>query len=317
VGRAEVAPGRRRVLLDVDTGVDDALALMLAIRSPELEVLGITTVSGNVPVARSTANTLLVLEALGAPAIRVVAGAAAPLDRALITATQVHGADGLGNISSAYPVPKRRAGEDASGFILETIQRFPGDLTLIATGPLTNIAMAIQRDGMTMRQLRCLTVMGGAIRVPGNVGPTTEFNFGVDPEAAAIVLGSGLNPTLVPLDVTEQVVLFRKDVDEAAGTLRGFIREMTATAMAFHQEHEGFDGMFLHDPLAVGIVLDPSLARVQPLHVAVERRGELTAGMAVADLRRRNRACPTATVCVEIAAPRFLDVFRRRVLTGC
>lgn len=312
--RAEIAPGRRRVLLDVDTGVDDALALMLAIRSSELEVLGVTTVSGNVPVARATANTLLVLEALDAPTIPVVAGAAAPLARAAITATQVHGVDGLGNISTAYPVPKRCAGEGAAEFLLETIRRFSGELTLIATGPLTNIAMAIQRDEMTMRQLRCLTVMGGAIRVPGNVGPVTEFNFGVDPEAAAIVFGSGLNPTLVPLDVTEQVVLSRKDVDEAAGTLQDFIQKMTATAMAFHQEHEGFDGMFLHDPLAVGIVLDASLARVRPLHVSVERRGELTAGMAVADLRRRSRACPTATVCVEVSADRFLDVFRRRVL---
>lgn len=314
MGRAEIAPGRRRVLLDVDTGVDDALALMLAIRSPELEVLGITTVSGNVPVARSTANTLLVLEILDAPAIPVVAGAPAPLARAPVTATQVHGADGLGNISAAYPVPKRSAGEGAVEFLLETIRRFPGELTLIATGPLTNVAMALQRDGATMRQLRGLTVMGGAVRVPGNLGPVTEFNFGVDPEAAAIVFRSGLNPTLVPLDVTHQVVLSRKAVDGTEGRLRDFIQRMTAPAMAFHQEHEGFDGIFLHDPLAVGIVVDPSLARGQALPLAVECRGELTAGMAVADLRRRSRACPTATVCVEVAARRFLELFQRRVL---
>ena len=317
MGGVEVAPGRRRVLLDVDTGVDDALALMLAIRSPELEVLGITTVSGNVPVARSTANTLLVLEVLDAAAIPVVGGAPAPLARAPITATQVHGPDGLGNVSAAYPVPNRCAGEGAAEFLLETIRRFPGELTLIATGPLTNVATAIQRDGPTMRRLRGLTVMGGAVRVPGNLGPVTEFNFGMDPEAAAIIFGSGLNPTLVPLDVTEQVVLSRKTVDETAGDLRDFIRGMTAMAMDFHREHEGFDGMFLHDPLAVGIVLDPSLASGQELHLAVERQGELTAGMAVTDLRRRSRACPTATVCVEVAAARFLELVRRRVLTGC
>jgi inosine-uridine nucleoside N-ribohydrolase len=314
MGKAEVAPGRRRVLLDVDTGVDDALALMLAMRSPEFEILGITTVSGNVPVARSTANTLLVLEILEAPAIPVVAGAPAPLVRAPITATQVHGTDGLGNVSVSHPPPKRCPDEGAAEFLLETIRRFPGELTLIATGPLTNVAMAIQRDGTTMRRLGGLFIMGGAIRVPGNLGPVTEFNFGVDPEAAAIVFGAGLNPTLVPLDVTEQVVLSRKDVDGATGTLGDFIREMTATTMAFHQEHDGFDGMFLHDPLVVGIVLDPTFARGQVLHVGVERRGELTAGMAVADLRRRSRACPTATVCLEVAAARFLDVFGCRVL---
>ena len=308
--------GRRRVLLDVDTGVDDALALMLAIRSPELEVLGITTVSGNVPVARSTANTLLALEMLGASTIPVVAGAAAPLARALFTAAEVHGSDGLGDVTHRYPAPLRQATRGAAEFLLQMIHRHPGGLTLIATGPLTNVATAIQRDAGAMRRLQGLTVMGGAIRVPGNVGPTTEFNFAVDPEAAAIVLGAGLPLTLVPLDVTEQVILSRKMVDEAgsAGTLQGFIREMTAATMAFHRDHEGFDGMFLHDPLAVGVVVDPSLVRGQPMAVAIERRGELTAGMAVADLRRRSQAAPTATVCVEVEAARFLHLFRDRVL---
>lgn len=300
----------------MDTGVDDALALMLAIRSPELEVLGITTVSGNVPVARSTANTLLVLEMLGASAIPVVAGAAAPLAREAFTAVEVHGSDGLGDVARKYPAPSRRAGQGAAEFLLETIRRFPGELTLIATGPLTNIATAIQREGDTLRRLRGVTVMGGAIRVPGNVGPMTEFNFAVDPEAAAIVLGAGLLLTLVPLDVTEQVILSPQDVAAAGdgGPLQGFIREMTAATMAFHREHEGVDGMFLHDPLAVGVVVDPSLVRGQGMAVAIERRGELTAGTAVADLRRRSRAAPTAMVCVEVEAARFLHLFTQRVL---
>lgn len=308
--------GRRRVLLDVDTGVDDALALMLAIRSPELEVLGITTVSGNVPIARCTANTLLVLEMLGAPAIPVVAGAAAPLAREPFTAAEVHGSDGLGNVTHRYPAPSRRATQGAAEFLLETIRRFPGELTLIATGPLTNVATAIQGDAGAMRRLQGVTVMGGAIRVPGNVGPTTEFNFAVDPEAAAIVLGAGLPLTLVPLDVTEQVILSRQAVDEAAGTgaLQTFVHKMTAVPMAFHRDHEGFDGMFLHDPLAVGVVVDSSLVRGQAMAVAIERRGELTAGMAVADLRRRSQAAPTAAVCVEVEAARFLHLFRERVL---
>jgi len=308
--------GRRRVLLDVDTGVDDALALMLAIRSPELEVLGITTVSGNVPVARSTANTLLALEMLGASTIPVVAGAAAPLARALFTAAEVHGSDGLGDVTHRYPAPSRQATRGAAEFLLQMIHRHPGELTLIATGPLTNVATAIQRDAGAMRRLQGLTVMGGAIRVPGNVGPTTEFNFAVDPEAAAIVLGAGLPLTLVPLDVTEQVILSCEAVEKArgAGKLQAFIREITAAVMDFHREHEGVDGMFLHDPLAVGVVVDPSLVRGQAMAVAVERRGELTAGMAVADLRRRSQAAPTATVCVEVEAARFLRLFQERVL---
>lgn len=307
---------RQRVILDVDTGVDDALAIMLAFRSPELEVLGITTVSGNAPVARCTTNTLLVLEMLGAPAIPVVSGAARALAGSPFTAAEVHGGDGLGNVTSRYPVPSRPAGEGAAEFLLETIRRFPGEVTLITSGPLTNVATAIRRDRETMRRLRALRVMGGAIRVAGNVGPTTEFNFAVDPEAAAIVLGAGLDLTLVPLDVTEQVVLSREAVDTAAGAgrLQTFIWEMTAVTMDFHREHEGIDGMFLHDPLAVGSVMDPSLVSGRPLAVVVERRGELTAGMAIADLRRRSRVAPTATVCFEVDVPRFLRLFVQRVL---
>ncbi|MGD0263365.1 MAG: nucleoside hydrolase [Candidatus Methylomirabilota bacterium] len=307
---------RRRVILDVDTGVDDALAIMLAVRSPELEVLGITTMSGNVPVAQCTANTLLTLEVLEAPNVPVVSGAAVPLAKEAFTAAEVHGTDGLGNVTARYPTPLRRATPGAVEFPLEMIRRFPEELTLVATGPLTNVAMAIQRDREAMRGVHGITVMGGAIRVPGNVGPTTEFNFAVDPEAAATVLGAGLPIRLVPLDVTERVVLSRAAVESAKGIgkLQAFIRDMTAATMAFHREHEGFDGMFLHDPLAVGVVADPSLVRVQSMAVAVERRGELTSGMAVADLRRRSRATPTASVCVEVEAARFLHSFTQRVL---
>jgi purine nucleosidase len=307
---------RRRIILDADTGVDDALAIMLAVRSPELEVLGITTVSGNVPVAQCTANTLLVLEVLGAPNIPVVSGAAAPLARKAFTAADVHGKDGLGNVTAKHPAPARQATQGAVEFLLAMIRRFPGELTLIATGPLINVATAIQKDPDAMRRLQGVTVMGGAIRVPGNVGPTTEFNFAVDPEAAAIVLGAGLALRLVPLDVTEQVVLSREAVEKAsaAGKLQAFIRDMTAATMAFHREHEGFDGMFLHDPLAVGIVADPSLVRTQPMAVAIERRGELTSGMAVADLRRRSKATPTAMVCMEVEAARFLHMVTERTL---
>jgi purine nucleosidase len=144
----------------------------------------------------------------------------------------------------------------------------------------------------------------------------TEFNFAVDPEAAAVVFEAGLPITLVPLDVTEQVVLTRQATETTpdAAALQKFIREITGATMVFHREHEGRDGMFLHDPLAVGTVVDPSLVRTQPMAVAVERRGELTAGMAVVDLRKRSRPAPTATVCVEVEAARFLDLFRRRVL---
>ncbi len=307
----------QRVILDVDTGVDDALAIILALRSPELEVAGITTVSGNAPVERTTANTLLVLEILEAPMIPVVAGAAAPRASAPFYAAEVHGADGLGGIAHTYPSPRRRASQGASDFLLETLRRFRGELTLIATGPLTNVAAAIRRDPEAMRRVGQLIVMGGALHVPGNVTPVTEFNFAADPEAAAVVMEAGLDLTLVPLDVTEQVVLSRADLDgiPGDGTVPAFIRALTAWTLTFHREQEGFDGMFLHDPLAVGAALDPFLLQTRPLPVAVERQGALTAGMMVADLRRRSRAAPTARVGVEVDSKRFLELFHRRVLS--
>ena len=307
---------KQPIFLDVDTGVDDALAIILALRSPEFSLQGISTVSGNVSLAQVTANTLTVLDILDAPPIPVAAGAAAPLFGPAITAGEVHGNDGLGGVTRAFPPTRRWAAEDAAGLLLEAIRRFPGELILIATAPLTNLALAIRRDPETMRRLRTLIVMGGAIRVPGNVGPVSEFNFAADPEAAAIVLGAGLPLTLVPLDVTERVTLTRRLVEESSrgGAIQAFIRQITAVTMAFHREHEGTDGMFLHDPLAVGVALDPSLVRQEPMAVTVETQGALTAGMAVADLRRRCRAAPTANVCVEVEADRFLRLFTQRVL---
>ena len=306
----------RPVVLDVDTGVDDALAILLALRSPEFAVQGICTVSGNVPLLQTTANTCRVLDVAGAPAIPVVAGAAAPLVRSGFTAGEVHGGDGLGGMADRLPASDRAVRRDAPGFLLDMIRRFPDELTLIATGPLTNVAQAIQRDVETMRRLRALTVMGGAIRVPGNVGPVSEFNFAVDPEAAAIVLDAGLPVTLVPLDVTERVTLTRQAVDAAApeGAVAAFVRRITAATMTFHLQRYGEEGIFLHDPLAVGVTLDPSLVRQEPMAVAVETRGALTAGMTVADLRRGSLAAPTAQVCLEVNADRFLGVFTQRVL---
>jgi len=307
---------KQPIFLDVDTGVDDALAIILALRSPEFSLQGISTVSGNVSLAQTTANTLTVLDILDAPLIPVAAGAAAPLLAPAITAGDVHGNDGLGGMIRAFPPTRRRAAEDAPCLLLEAIRRFPGELILIATAPLTNLALAIRRDPETMRHLRSLVVMGGAIRVPGNVGPVSEFNFAADPEAAAIVLRASLPLTLVPLDVTERVTLTRRLVEESSrgGAVQTFIRQITAATMAFHREHEGADGMFLHDPLAVGVALDPSLVRQEPLAVTVETQGTFTAGMAVADLRRRCRAVPTANVCVEVEADRFLRLFTQRVL---
>lgn len=308
---------RRPIILDVDTGVDDALAIALALRSPELQVMGITTVSGNVHLDQATANTLRTLDVLGAPAVPVVRGAAKPIaGHQAPTAAHVHGGDGLGGVSSKYPASSRQAAEGAPRFLLETIRRHPGVLTLVATGPLTNVALALREDPETMRQLRAITVMGGALRVPGNVGPVSEFNFAVDPDAAAIVVRAGLPLVLVPLDVTEQVALTQDALEASGGegSVARFVRDITAFTMQFHREREGVAGIFLHDPLAVGVVAEPSLVRDEAVPIDVECRGELTAGMVVADLRRRSQGKPATRVCTGVDAPRFLELFLERVI---
>jgi len=303
--------------LDVDTGVDDALAIALALRSPELQVVGITTVSGNVDLDQATANTLLTLDVLEAPPIPVVRGAAKPLARrAPLTAAHVHGGDGLGGVRSKYPASSRQATEGAPRFLLEMIRRHPGVLTLVATAPLTNAALALQEDPDTMRQLEGIIVMGGALRVPGNVGPVSEFNFAVDPDAAALVVRAGLPLRLVPLDVTERVTLTEEALAAPGhdGAVAAFVRDITAFTMQFHREREGVAGIFLHDPLAVGVVAEPALVQDEAVPIDVECRGELTAGMLVADLRRRSRGQPTTRVGTGVDAPRFLERFTRHVL---
>jgi len=302
------------VILDVDTGVDDALAILLALRSPECDLIGITTVHGNAPLERTTANTLHVLDAAGASDIPVVSGAAAPLRRKPYTATEVHGADGLGDIAATLPKSPRSAQQGAAEFLVRMARQHSGRLILVATAPLTNVALAIRQNAEAMRALKSITIMGGAVRVPGNVGPVTEFNFSVDPEAAAEVLAADLPLRLVSLDVTEQVVLTPAAIAAGRGKLADFVRKLTETTFGFHADHERIEGMFLHDPLALAVALDPLLVQTEPMHLAVETQGALTAGMVVADQRRRRRAVPNASVCLAVDADRFLRAFVHRVL---
>jgi purine nucleosidase len=306
---------RQKVVLDVDTGVDDALAIALALRSPELDILGITTVGGNVPLARTTANTLAVLDALRAPEIPVVTGAARPLVAAPLHADEVHGEDGLGGLAARLVPTRRTAARGAVDFLLEAIAGAPDEVVLIATGPLTNVAQAVLKDPDAMARLRGVTVMAGAVRVPGNVTAVAEFNVWADPEAAATVLAARLPLTLVPLDATERALLPRAAMDSATGPWAAFVRDLTRHAVAFHAREERVDGLFLHDPLAVATVAAPDLVRREDILLAVECGAGLTRGMLVADLRRRRRGGGIST-CTTVDAPRFYRLFTERVLEG-
>jgi inosine-uridine nucleoside N-ribohydrolase len=317
------------LLIDTDPGIDDALAILFALSSREVTVEAVTTVAGNASVDVGTANALRILD-VAQPAHRppVARGAATPLRRRPETAAHYHGLDGLGNVDALtdqqgrrrYPVPDARLDRrDAADLILDTAERFGGQLVLLALGPLTNVALALERDRERLSRVARIVVMGGAVAVPGNVTPAAEFNFFVDPEAAAAVLGAGLPIELVPLDVTRQVLLtsaaLRKQLQGRADRRARFVLDFTVHAFTRALSPEG-RGIPLHDPLAAGVVLDPTLVRFERLHVEVECEGRHTSGMSLADRRPvdgGSRAPANCAVAMGVDAERFLSLFLERV----
>ncbi|MFQ5927659.1 MAG: nucleoside hydrolase [Terriglobia bacterium] len=299
------------VALDVDTGVDDALALILALRSPELNVRAVTCVAGNTSVEFATRNTLLVLDRLEARTdLPVARGAGEPLARPLASATDVHGADGLGNTSALYPRSTRPYRMDAAALLCETIQEQPNALTVIATGPMTNLAQACARDPAAFGRLKEIVQMGGAVAVPGNMGPHAEFNLWVDPEAAAAVFATGVPLRLVPLDVTEQLVLTRTRVRQSAqerdsGVFQ-FVRECTVVYFDFHQQRVGINGGYLHDPAAVTAAIHPEWFTWRRAHLAMDTRER-------GRLSMEQDAAGTAQVAVGVEAARVVDFVVNRV----
>jgi inosine-uridine nucleoside N-ribohydrolase len=320
----------RRVLIDTDGGVDDALALILAIRSNELSVEAVTTVHGNVPVDQATRNVLFLFDLLAMAERPVVArGAATPLHKKPVTGQSVHGTDGLGELArftnpdgsgKYWDVPLPDALPDAVDTLRGILSRYPGEVTIVTLGPLTTLARALEADSQALKQAREIIIMGGALTVPGNVTPAAEFNIFADPEAARVVLRSGLPITLVPLDVTERVFLSHIEVEQLsslmAEPLAGFVRDATEVICGYAEQTMGTAGLFLHDPLAVGVAIDQTIVRTMPVHVDVETEGSLTEGITVADMRQIKahlKHAPNADAAIDVDAPRFLNLFRERL----
>ena len=302
------------VAIDTDPGVDDSIALMLAMRSPEIEVELITTVAGNVPVRVGTRNAKRLVGLVNPKRWPVVAeGSPAPLERPLTTAAHVHGRDGLGGKAGKYALPRDlHARTDAVEQLLQFADRQGPRGVMVALGPLTNVAKAIQTAPQLMSRLGRLVIMGGAIRVPGNVGPVAEFNIFVDPEAADLVLGSGLETLLIPLDVTRQVVLSESRIAKLGR------RRLALAAKRFTLEvAKRFGGMPMHDALAVAAAIKPALVGTEALPVRVETRGDRTLGMTVADLRATGaKPDPTIAVATSVKAREMLALLERRVFSG-
>ncbi|MDD5559412.1 nucleoside hydrolase [Candidatus Methylomirabilis sp.] len=319
-----------RVIIDTDPGIDDALALILAFASPELSVEAITTVAGNVPVAQAARNACLLLEVADPhPRPPVAKGAAHPLIRPLRTAEDYHGEDGLGELSRfktgegmpRYPEPQQLlATQPAPALIAELISAAPGEMALICLGPLTNLAMAIQATPTQMAKVKEIIIMGGAIQAPGNVTPGAEFNLHTDPEAARLVFTSGLPITLVPLDVTQRIMLRTELIDAVVrhidSRVTQFVRDTTERLFGVEQGRAGCAAIPLHDPLAVGVAIDPSLVTRRPLHVEVETGNGPSRGMTIADRRQIKeewKQTPNLQVCMEVDAGRFMALFLERI----
>jgi purine nucleosidase len=295
------------IILDVDTGTDDALALAYAVASPRIELVAVTTVAGNVDIEKTTANTLSVLDWLGAVDVPVHRGASRPLVRPHRDAVYFHDEGGLGG--AQLPPSSRSIGTDRGPAALIRLARLrPGELTLVTLGPLTNLAIALNVEPALPELLKAVVVMGGAYAVPGNTTPAAEFNILVDPEAAEQVFTAPFPfLTAVGLDVTEQVALTRDDWDavNAAGSLpssASLLREVGRFAFS----RLGRDQFSLHDPLSVAVAIDPTLIDVRKLAVAVDP---------VEPERGRTRIVGpgTARVAVSVDAQRALEEFRRTV----
>jgi inosine-uridine nucleoside N-ribohydrolase len=292
--RPQTARGSFRVIIDTDPGVDDALALLLAMRSPELKIEAITPVAGNVPLELTLPNALRMVEIAGRTDIPVAAGGKSPLLRRLVTATYAHGENGLGG--AVFPEPKTKpVNQPAAEMIRQIIRKFPGEVTLLTIGPLTNIATALNLDSELAGLIRGLVMMGGSLS-GGNITPAAEFNIYVDPEAAKIVFQSGIPITMVGLDVTRKTSLTedhlrelqagQNPVSQAAATI-------ARNAIQHNRERGFLVGPNMHDSLAIAGFLDPSLLTLKEYYVDVETMGELTAGETLGyspstgDLRRR------------------------------
>jgi len=342
-------PNRIPLILDVDTGIDDALALLYAVASPEADLLAVTCVGGNVDARQVERNTRAVLELAGRSDVEVALGREQPLVRPVETAPETHGPQGLGYAElppAARPLSERHAVD----LVIDEATRRPGAITLVTLGPLTNLATALLREPRLPRLIRRWVLMGGAYRHPGNTGPTSEWNIHCDPEAAKIAFtqwgdsarrhGHPL-PLALGLDVTERakvtpdhvVALARRagsapdesiavgPGEDAQGTTRPvatspivrFAADALRFYMEFHSRYDGFYGAFVHDPLAVAAALDPTLVRTESVRVDVELGGTLTTGETVADWRRVWGRPANLEVAVDADTGRFLDGWVDRV----
>ena len=300
------------MLIDCDPGHDDAMALLLALASPELEPLGVSTVHGNQTLERTTANALRVLEFAGSD-LAVAAGADRPLLREPAVAAEVHGETGLDGPDLPPPASAPVA-DHAVDFLAERLRASASPVTLVPTGPLTNVALLLATHPEAAERIERIVLMGGAI-AEGNVTPAAEFNIWVDPEAAARVFASGLDVTMIGLDVTHRALMTAEHAERlrAAGRVGAMVAELWEFYSRFHRRIYNLGGTPVHDAMAVAHVIRGDLVQTRHVNVEVDCASELCRGRTVVDVWRRTGRAPNAHVGVDVEADAFLELLVERI----
>jgi purine nucleosidase len=310
----------RRIVLDVDTGIDDAIALLYLARHEEAEVVAAGSVHGNCTALQAATNTRYTLDLAGLPDVPVAVGAARPLAQPLSVEVDAHGPDGLGGVFPQGASATTFGLESAAAQLVRLARESPGELTVLATGPLTNLALALMLDPELPRLVRDVVVMGGAVEHPGNVTTDAEANIWHDPEAADLVFQAAWDLTLIALDVTMQTILDGDRlaaVERATGVVPQFASQVLAHYVDAYERYLGIRGAAMHDPLAAAVALDPSLVTCTDMPVRVELRGELTRGATIGERRAGPRPGvdrPLVHVATTVDADRFLDDLVRRLV---
>ena len=306
----------RRVIVDTDPGIDDAMAILFALRSPEVCVEGLTTVFGNVSVEQTTRNALKLLEIADRADIPVAQGAAKPLLRPYRgKGSRVHGANGLGEVELSPPKSEPLSIR-AVELIFSRLMEAPGEITLIAIGPLTNLALAVSVEPRLAENVREVIIMGGAVTVPGNASPMAEANICNDPEAAKIVFHAGWPLTMVGLDVTTKTTMtpqYLAKIKEAGTPITDFISAITPFYLNYYRTQLGLDKIYVHDPSAMAYAIDPSLFQTQKVYVDVEIGEGRSSGQTMADLSGLWNEPANVNLCLNVDSPRLLALYLERI----
>jgi len=306
---------RTRIIIDTDPGIDDALAILLALASPELSLEGLSVVHGNCSLEQATKNGLSILELANATNIPLAKGCELPLVQPSLLAHETHGNTGLGYAKLPEPRIKPTV-QHGCDFLIEKVMSNPGEITLVAVGPLTNVAMAIRKEPKFARSIREIIIMGGAIRHEGNTTSLAEYTTYVDPHAAHIVFYAGIPTTLVPLDVTYQCVLTTKDVERLMkidSPIPKFIKDTTAFYIEYHNTYQDIKGCIINDPLALALTFAPELCDYEELPVDVDISGGVSMGKTFADFYNYNKKPANMKVALGVRARDFIELFLERM----